>query len=94
MNDLVRYSPFSLSRADRNLARAVQLPQQRAAIEAARIDGLALVAETALMRAAQLSAVESMLIQAVPLAEPRLRTIGDSAALAMAIVVQQAVRTI
>ena len=94
MTDIVRYSPFPVARAERETNRLIQRHQLAAAEQAARIDGVALVTEVAMQRVAQLAAVESVLIQAVPLAEARLRTIGDSGAVGMALIVQQAVRSI
>ncbi len=63
--------------------------REKALAHAERIHAIAYVAAVAQHRVAQLSAVEGELIKLCPLAEPRLRAIGDAACLAMTGVVKE-----
>lgn len=94
MSSVVTFSGTGLSRLDRQTAVQIHASHKSAAIQAARIDGMALVTETAMMRAAQLSALEGQLAEMVPWSAPRLRAISDSGVLGMAIIVQQTARSI
>jgi hypothetical protein len=68
-------------RIRQEVALAVKVEQGAGLIKAARLEAEAYVARTALVNTAQLSADEASLIQAAPLAEPRMKHIVDAYAL-------------
>jgi hypothetical protein len=65
----------------RELARAVRAEQGRALVRAARVDGAAYVARTALMNTAMLTQDEASYIQLAPLDESRYKAIVDAYAM-------------
>lgn len=71
------------------VTRAVEHERGRAAVATARVNRVALVAQVALMRTAELSALEAQLIKVCPLGEARYAAIADMAALGMGAVVQR-----
>ena len=91
----VRVAPFA-GVLERRTSRALGRLDAEASLvrraDALRADRVAQVTEHAQLAVAQLSATESMLIQAVPLAEPRLKMIGDAATMALSDIVMRAGR--
>jgi hypothetical protein len=78
----------TLTRLRRHLAQALRSQSSLTADAAARADRVALVAEVAMARIAQLSKLEESLIRMAPLSDERVRSIADTAAWAMARIVQ------
>lgn len=66
------------SRSDRRLAGELVEAQRPARVAAAKIDGAAYAAHTAVHHAAALSATEARLIRLAPLGEERYRVIIDT----------------
>lgn len=96
MSDLLPVRPKALfsSALDRRLGRALELADAEAAlarrVDLARIERVAQATENGMAAVAHIAAVESMLIQTVPLAEARLKAVADGGALAISRIVMQA----
>ena len=69
--------------------QAVQSEREAAAVAATRVNRVALTAQVAMQRAAELSEMEARLIKLAPVGEARYQAIADAAAMAMAGIVQQ-----
>lgn len=89
-------SSLGLSRIERRAAKEITLTRAAstvlAAREAAKIDAITAVAETALLSAAELSSLEGLLAARTPHAAGRLAYINDRACMAMGVVVTQLAR--
>lgn len=97
MSDLVPRSSFAPSRLERSTSRSLDRVRAdqvvRSAQEAAKLEVIADVTETALMATSAISAMEAILVARTPHAEGRLRHIADAGTLGMAAVVAKAART-
>ena len=82
-------SPNRSGRMPRAAARAVEYERERAAVAVAQVNRVALTAQVALQRAAEISELENRLIQMAPLGEARYRAIADAAAMGLANIVHQ-----
>lgn len=79
MSSIERYQPRSLSRANARQARyAVESARVSGIARAAKVEAAAFVAHAGLTHTALLSAIEGQLLSTVPLAEGRLRAVGDA----------------
>lgn len=98
MSDLLpaRTQSLFLDRAGRQLSRAIEQVDAEAAlarrIDLKRIERVAEATENGMTAVAHLTAVESMLIGTVPLAEARLRAVADGGALAISRIVLESGR--
>lgn len=70
-------------------SRAVQAERDAAAVSRSRVNRVALTAQVAMQRAAELSEMEERLIKLAPVGEARYQAIADAAVMAMAGIVQQ-----
>ncbi|WP_199040063.1 hypothetical protein [Glycomyces salinus] len=70
-----------VSRVPREVTKAVERERGNAVVQAARVEGRALVAHVALSNAAALSNEEALYLQAAPLGEARYKAIADAYAL-------------
>lgn len=98
MTDLVTQSRALIeSRNQRSTSRELSRIRQGTDLACARhvakIDIVESVTEAALLATAHVSALEAHLVNAVPHAEPRLRHVADSGAMAMANVVTKVARS-
>jgi hypothetical protein len=84
----VRRAGQELARLDRQTDYSVAKIEAAAEVQARRADAIGAVAGRALQDVALLSQMEQQLAQTVPMASGRLAVIADSAALALADVVQ------
>ncbi|MCA1707769.1 MAG: hypothetical protein LC808_32660 [Actinobacteria bacterium] len=75
---------FGAERLPRLIQQTMATERQRGLVAAERVRTIGMVAEMAMWTVAGLSNVEGQLIVQVPLSEPRLRAIGDTAAGAIA----------
>jgi len=80
-SNLVRYAT---DRLPREVSRELDRVRDRALVRAGRVQAVEFVAKVGMIGVASLTELEGSLISSVPLAEPRLRTIGDAAAIAIA----------
>jgi Lon protease-like protein len=69
--------------------QAVQSEREATAVATTRVNRVALTAQVAMQRAAELSEMEARLIKLAPVGEARYQAIADAAAMAMAGIVQQ-----
>lgn len=77
-------SPLEQRRSNRQLARQLNAVEQELVVAIRREDARGQVAQAAMLATAIVSATEEQLIGIVPLAEPRLRAIGDAQAMGAA----------
>lgn len=80
-NQLARRGASGIDRVPRHVSRAIEVQHYRGLEASARVRAAAYVAHVGLTLTAQLSAQEGVLIQHVPLAEPRLKCIVDQFAI-------------
>lgn len=103
MSEIVPYAGGLARRESRQLARqlgqldaqglvALARISQQAELQAERVAGLSYVGKRAMHEVTMLSQLEVQLSELVPSAAPRLRALGDLAALDMAQVVSETVR--
>jgi len=89
-------SGLGLSRVERRAAKEIALTRAASSVltarEAAKIEAITEVAETALLSAAELSNLEGLLVARTPHAAGRLAYINDRAVMAMGGVVTQLAR--
>lgn len=78
----------AVARLRRAMTKALASERSRAAAAAARADRVAFVAQVAIVRTAEAAKLEERLIHMAPLADERMRSIADTAAWAMARLVQ------
>jgi hypothetical protein len=67
----------------------VQRERERAAVQVARVNRLALLAQVAMQRAGELSEMEARMAHMASYGEKRSEAIADAAAMGMANIVQQ-----
>ncbi|MFL6136711.1 MAG: hypothetical protein ACJ74O_02800 [Frankiaceae bacterium] len=84
-----RRSAWDLVRMPREVARALTQAEQSAAVQAARIEAVSYVTATGYQAVANLSDLEARLITRSPLAEARLRFIGDTGAARIAEIIER-----
>lgn len=85
----VRRSAWDLVRVPREVVRALAQAEQTAAIDAARVEAVAYVTATGLQAVANLAELEGRLITRSPLAEARLRFVGDVGAAKIAEIIER-----
>jgi hypothetical protein len=89
-------SALGLTRAERRVAKEIAAVRAAstavAAREAAKLDAITEVAETALLNAGELACIEQLLVLRTPHAAGRFGFIGDRATMAMGGVVTQMAR--
>ncbi len=87
---------LGLTRVERRVAKEIALTRAASSVlaarEAAKIDAITDVAETALLNAGELACVEQLLVARTPHAAGRLGFIADRATVAMGSVVTQMAR--
>ena len=69
---------MQLLRVPREVTRALRLIESQTAVESGRVEGVAFVTASAYRAVANLSELESRLVMRSPVAEARLRFIGDT----------------
>jgi hypothetical protein len=99
MSNLVPSSGgLGLTRVERRAAREIAVTRVASSVlaarEAAKIDAITEVAETALLGAAELSSLEGLLVARTPYAAGRLAYINDRACMAMGGVVTKMSRSL
>jgi len=89
----VRSGSLFPSTLDRQLRRSLERVDAETTLgrrrDLARIERVAQAAENGMAAVAHISAVETMLIEAAPLAEARLKAVADGGALAISRIVMQ-----
>lgn len=83
------YGPQPPARIQRATREGVAVEQGRGIVQASRVRAVHYVAHTANQAIEDLTDLEALAIQRNPLAEPRLRTINDTAAAVMAHIVAE-----
>jgi len=76
--------PIEQRRADRQLVRQLTAVEHELAVAIRREDARGQVAQAAMLATAVVSSTEEQLVRMCPLAEPRLRAIGDAQAMGAA----------
>jgi len=76
--------PYPTDRLPREVSRELDRVRGKALVHAGRVQAVEFVAKVGMLGVASVSELEAQLIKSTPLAEPRLRAIGDAAALAIA----------